>query len=126
MVVVGNDGHLVVKSCGGNDSVSEGKFALLAQVDGDLGYFVREGQNGYHCEERFQSFLFGVCEAMVAKHFNVADGGRAAGIGFYDLPQPFVLWLDAIDDDVAVEEHQLSGVAEFKYELTLEWAPHRT
>ena len=104
---MGDDGHLVVEGHGGNDGIAERKFALLAQVDGELSNVVSEGQHGGHCEESFQSSFFRVCEAMVAKHFDVADDGCTADVGLNELPQRFVLGLGGVDD-VAVEEHQSS------------------
>lgn len=87
-------------------SLSPGTFAnYRSAINRFLGWM--ENHSWFN-EESFQSFFFPICEAMVAKHFDVADDRCTADVGLNELPQRFVLGLGGIDDDVAVEEHQPS------------------
>ena len=77
VVYVAGDQGEAVRECGAGDQrITEGHLAKLAELDCLFQNVLRQRQNRGSSEERLKVLAFLLGQAMIAQHFDVADCGH--------------------------------------------------
>lgn len=99
--------QFIHNGCRRNDRIAEGHFALLAQICCFVEHGLRNRQNLSSVEKVYEILPVFGGQLMIPEHFYIADGRYGWTMFGNQLTQVVEFRLNGLDDDIAIEKHEL-------------------